>query len=201
MDAPPTLPTRGVLALDDEVIDQVAASYVPLDEGRVFDLGPVQASMGPGSFLLPWQQFALSMINSSLGDRPVYFASSGNAAASLGLGSYLVRQGLAFKLNPGALDPAEPPSGFVPMPASSPLNQVTGDWVDVPRTAALVEEVFVHRSDLPAWDHWPDHSTLGIPNYYAWSYYALAQAAAVGGDEEAIESYRTLGERWSVLGS
>jgi len=201
LEAPLSLPTRGVLALEDDVIDRVAGAYVPLDEGRVFDLGPVQANMAPGSFLLPWQQFALSMISSSLGDRPVYFASSGNAAASLGLDRYLVRQGVAFKLNPGALDSTAPPGGFVPMPASSPLNAVTGSWVDVPRTSTLVEEVFVHRSDLPAWDHWPDHSTLGIPNYYAWSYYALAQAAALGGDDEAVEAYRTRGERWSVLGS
>ena len=201
MTSPPTLPTRGVLDLDDDVIERVAGAYVPLDQARVFDLGPVQATMPAGSFLLPWQQFALSMISSSLGDRPVYFASSGNAAASLGLGGYLVRQGLAFKLNPGPLDSPGPPAGFVAMPDSSPLNAVTGDWVDVPRTATLVEEVFVHRSALPDWDHWPDHSTLGIPNYYAWSYYALAQAAAMAGDDQGIETYRALGERWSVLGS
>ncbi len=201
MESPPVVPSRGVLALEDEVIERVAGAYVPLDEGRIFELGPVQARMPPGSFLLPWQQFALSMISSSLGDRPVYFASSGNAAASLGLDGYLIRQGVAFKLNPGALDPAAPPTGFVAMPASSPLNAVTGAWVDVPRTSALVGEVFIHRSDLPEWDHWPDHSTLGIPNYYAWAYYALAQAAALEGDDEGIETYRARGERWSVLGS
>ncbi|MEJ2540884.1 MAG: DUF2723 domain-containing protein [Gemmatimonadota bacterium] len=200
LESPVTVPSRGILALEDEVIDEVAGSYVPLEAGRTFDLGPVQASLPAGSYLMPWQQFALSMISSSLGDRPVYFASSGSSAASLGLERYLVRQGLAYKLNPGPLDPASPPPGVVAMPASSPLNAVTGDWVNVPRTRTLVEEVFVHRSDLPAWDHWPDHSTVGIPNYYAWAYYALAQAAAMEDDQDQLETYRSLGERWSVLG-
>jgi len=201
MDTAPRRPTRGVLDLEDDIIDRVAGAYVPLDQGRAFNLGPVQAVLPAGSLLLPWQQFALSMISTAMGDRPVYFASSGSAAASLGLGGYLVRQGLAYKLNPGPLDPTAPPEGFVPMPASSPLNSVTGNWVDIPRTRTLVEEVFVHRSDLPNWDHWPDHSTLGIPNYYAWAYYALAQAAAIEGNENDLETYRAAGERWSTLGS
>ena len=201
LESPASRPSRGVLELEDDIIDRVAGAFVPIEEGRVFNLGPVQAVLPAGSYLVPWQQFALSMINSAMGDRPVYFASSGSAAAALGLGNYLVRQGLAYKLNPGPLDPAAPPEGFVPMPASSPLNSVTGNWVDVPRTRTLVEEVFVHRSDLPEWSHWPDHSTLGIPNYYGWAYYALAQAAAMEGDEAALETYRLAGERWSALGS
>ncbi|HSG49940.1 MAG TPA: hypothetical protein VLA43_19105, partial [Longimicrobiales bacterium] len=73
-------------------------------------------------------------------------------------------------------------------------------WMRQDRTRALAEEVFMHRGGIPAWDHWPDHSTVGIPNYYAWVYFALAQAAA-GVDDEAMERYRRLGEEWSVLGS
>ena len=78
---------------------------------------------------------------------------------------------------------------------------MTGPAVDVPRTELLVDQVFVHRSGLPAWDHWPDHSTIGIPNYYAWAYYALAQAAGQGDSQDRLAKYRDLGDSWSLLGS
>ena len=194
VDEPVARPTRGLLDLDDSVIDRV--SYAQLDQDRAFDLGPVRAVLPGGSLLMPWQQFALSMIGTAMGDRPVYFASSGNTATSLGLEEYLVRQGLAFKLNPGPLAEDTAPGGYAAMPQGSPLNPVTGDWVDIPRTRRLVEEVFVHRSEIPDWDHWP----LGIPNYYAWAYYALAQGAIQSGDDEAVENYRREGEAWSLLG-
>jgi hypothetical protein len=73
--------------------------------------------------------------------------------------------------------------------------------VHVPRTEQLLEQVFVHRSGLPEWDRWPDHSTIGIPNYSAWAYFALAQAAAQNDRQEILEKYRALGDRWATLGT
>ncbi|UCC26019.1 MAG: DUF2723 domain-containing protein [Gemmatimonadales bacterium] len=200
MPLPVALPTGGLLDLEDDVLDRVAGAFVPLEDGQVFTLGPVRATMPPGSYLLPWQQFALAMVRASFETgRPVYFASSGNAAESLGLSPYLVREGLAFRLNPG-LPEEIPLPGVEALPAGSPLSSVTGYWIRSERTRALAEEVFVHRSGLPDWDHWPDHSTVGIPNYYAWVYYSLVQAYA-GRDDQAAERYRLRGDAWSRLGS
>jgi hypothetical protein len=198
-EAPITPPTRSILPLDDATIDQIAGSYVPLDATRSFRFGEVQATLQAGTYLYPWHQYALAILNSAMGDRPVYFASSGNAASALGLDDYLVRQGLAFKLNPGPL-PESAPAGVVRMPEGSPLNSVTGRWVDMPRTEALLESVFMHRGGIPEWGHWPDAATMGIPNYYAWVYYALAQAAYVQGDTTSMEQWRERGEAWSTLG-
>jgi hypothetical protein len=197
---PVTPPERSILPLDDATIDQVADSYVPLDRTRTFLFGDVRATLQAGTFLYPWQQYALAILNATMGDRPVHFASSGNAAAALGLDGYLIRQGLAFKLNAGPL-PDTAPEGVVVMPEGSPLNSVTGRWVDLPRTRALMDSVFVHRGGIPLWDHWPDASTLGIPNYYAWGYYALAQAAYVQGDTTTMDRWREQGESWSILGN
>ena len=160
-------------------------------------LGNVRATLPANQYLYPWQQFALAIISTGIGDRPIHFASSGNAAQSLGVAPYLVRQGLAFKLFNG--DPASAP-GVVEM-VRSPLSPVTGPFLDVPRTRTLLDSVFVHRSDLPAWDHWPDPSTIGIPNYYAWAYYSLAQAYAQENDDAQLERYRDRGDAWSLLGS
>ena len=86
---------------------------------------------------------------------------------------YIIRQGLAFKLWPG--DPAEAqPEGVIRNLDTSPLAGVVGPWIDIPRTSQLLDDVFIHRSGIPEdWTYWPDQSTIGIPNYYAWAYVAV----------------------------
>ena len=199
LDVASTLPTRSIIALEDSVIEQVAGpgGFVPLNEDREFQLGPVTGSMPGGTVVFPWQQFALSLIQNSIGDRPIYFASSGSAAQSLGLVPYLVRQGVAFRLNPGPPDLTER-NMLIQEPQLIP---VTGPWLDVERTTTLVERVFMHRSGIPdAWPHWPDRSTIGIPNYYAWVYAALAQVALQEGDDELQSRYEERLTAWQGLG-
>jgi hypothetical protein len=199
LDAASTLPTRSIIALEDSLIEQVAGpgGFVPLNEDREFQLGPVTGSMPGGTVVFPWQQFALSLIQNSIGDRPIYFASSGSAAQSLGLVPYLVRQGVAFRLNPGPPDLTEG-NMLIQEPQLIP---VTGPWLDVERTTTLVERVFIHRSGIPdAWPHWPDRSTIGIPNYYAWVYAALAQVALQEGDDELRSKYEERLTAWQGLG-
>lgn len=199
LDEPVSPPSRPVLTLSDEQIGQVAASYVPIEETQNLRLGEVVARIEAGAYLAPWQQFALNLINESIGERPIYFASSGNAASSLGLQPYLVRHGLAFKLHNGSL---EETGGDVVELEDSPYISVTGDWVDVPRTRTLLEDVFVHRSGIPdEWSHWPDLATIGIPNYYSWGYLALTQAAVQRNDAELIDHYQARAEAWAELGS
>jgi hypothetical protein len=199
LDQDPRTPTRSVIPLDEATIREIAGRYARIGEGRALQLGNV-VSHPPGDLLAPWQQYGLTLINNILDERPVYFASSGNAATSLGLDRYLVRHGLAFKLHNGEL-PQTAPEGVVRMDPS-PYTSVIGDWVDVERTRVLVEEVFVHRTGIPdQWDHWPDQSTIGIPNYYAWAYLALTQAAIQAGDQEALDRYQERAEAWNALGS
>ncbi len=200
LDAPVRPPTSSIMPLTPEQIARVASSYVPIEQASVLMLGQVEATLPAGSFLAPWQQFALNIINAAIGERPVYFASSGNAAESIGVAGYLVREGLAFRLTNGP--PGERAGEGVVAMDASPYTAVTGDWVNVPRTRTLFEEVFVHRSGIPdEWSHWPDLATIGIPNYYAWGWLALAQAAAQAGDEEALERFQERAEAWTALGS
>jgi hypothetical protein len=198
VDQPIEAPSRSIIALEDAQITQVSQQYVPIEQNLQLTLGNVTATFFTGDVLEPWRQFALNLINDSIGERPIYFASSGNAASSLGLRDYLVREGLAFRLNNGALA-ADETRGIVPM-QESPFTAVTGDWIDLDRTATLFDQVFVHRGGVPdEWNHWPDHSTLGIPSYYAWGYIALAQAALQANDSEDLARYQERAEAWSVL--
>ena len=193
-------PTSSIMPLTEEQIQQVARSYVPIDQERRLALGNVVATLRAGQVLAPWQQFALNLINQAIGERPIYFASSGNAASSLGVDRYLVRQGLAFKLHNGELVEDEE-AGLLRM-EPSPYAPVIGEWVDVSRTRKLLEEVFIHRTGIPdEWSHWPDQATIGIPNYYYWAYLALGQAAIQQGDAEGLDHYQERAEAWMTLGT
>ncbi len=198
LSAPVSVPLRSIFDLPDETIATVARSPFVLPEDRSYRLGNVTAAIGAGEIFLPWQQFALSAIDSAIAERPVYFASTTNAQASLGLGDYLVREGLAYRLYNG--DPATADTaGVVPLPPS-PLAPVLGNYLDQRRTRTLVNDVFVHRGGIPhEWAFWPDRPTLGIPNYYAWVHYALAQAAG-GEDDQEFEVHRAAGDEWARLG-
>ena len=188
------------MPLDDSTIEKVSQSYVPIDKDTDLPLGRVVAHLHKGTYLYPWQQYGLTIINNSIGERPIYFASSGNAAADLGLDSYLVREGLAFKLHNGPLEQDSVP-GVMHM-LDSPYISVVGNWVNVPRTKTLVDKVFVHHDGIPdGWSHWPDRATIGIPNYYAWTYLALTQAALQAGDKEAAAKYQERTEAWNRLGT
>ena len=85
---------------------------------------------------------------------------------------------------------------------NAPYVPVTGEWVDVPRTQTLFDDVFMHRSGIPdAWAVWPDLSTIGIPNYYSWGYLALTQAAVQAEEPELIDKYQARAEAWADLGT
>ncbi len=134
-----------------------------------------------GTYVEPWQQFALAIISTAVGDRPVFFASSGNAAGQLGLTPFLVRQGLAFRLHEGPIDPEA--MGEVVELRPSAFTNVTGVYLDARRTQRLASEVFIHRNGLPdEWPRWPWRAVLGIPSYYSWVHYALYEWANMQND-------------------
>ena len=199
---PVRTPTRSIFAsaLDDARIEEAARQTTAIDSVQSFRLGPLTATMVGHSAMLPWHLFALSAIANSIGDRPVYFASSGSAALTFGLRRHLVRQGLAFRLwprSPGELADL----GVVPNRTLDEYAGVVGPWVDVVRTGTLADEVFMHRNGIPdEWATWKDRSTIGIPNYYSWVYRSLQQWSRETGDTESAARYGARVEQWHRLG-
>ena len=177
----------------------MAGNYRSLQNDREFDLGLLTARMAGGQYIYPWHQFALAAIATSLGDRPVYFASASTPAGRFGIAEHVVRQGLAFRLWPG--DPADlGPWGVLRNRDSRAEGGLLGTWLDIPRTRLLADSVFMHRSGIPhEWEYWPDRSTLGIPNYYTWVFYALSQDPALKGDPAAIAEHQARIKAWEEL--
>ena len=200
---PVRVPSRGMFREDlvDATIEQVAGPYPKLREDKAYDLGLLTARMAGGQLLYPWHQFTLAAIANSLGDRPVYFASAGSPSVAFGISQHVVRQGLAFQLRPE--NPAELAfSGLIQNRDATPLGGLLGAWLDTERTRLLADSVFMHHSGIPdEWDYWPDRSTLGIPNYYAWMYQSLWQDPALRGDAEALAEIEARRKAWDDLGN
>jgi hypothetical protein len=164
-----------------------------LPQDAVFEARGVRAILPAGMYLQPRDQFVLTMIKESWGDRPIFFAATTNLHRELGLDSYVARQGVAFKL----VDPSET-QRLVPMPRDQPYSPVFGAYMDVERTRQLLWNVFTHR-DLINQPHWADDSTRGIPTYYGYAHFTLAEAENRLGNAAAAQRNAAQGERWMGL--
>ncbi len=199
---PARSPTRSIFPEDwtDDQVHRIAMSYPILDSVSYAQLGPLTARLAAGQRVWPWQQFVLWAIRQAVEDRPVYFASAVVTPATLGLEGHVVREGVAFRLWPG--DPGENEDRDLQRVDDAGLRSLTGAWIDVGRTRALLEEVFVHRGGLPDdWDFWPDRPSAGIASYYGYAYIALYSAASARGDEATARRMLSRYEAWAALGS
>lgn len=184
-------PTKPILPLSDEQIDQIAnnAPY-RIEKAMVFTAGKIETQIPSDEVMLPADILMGYIITSSLDDRPIYFATTTQAFDELRLGNHILHQGVAFKLINGPLQ-ADSAHGIVPMPQE--MFAVSGPFVDLPRTAELTHHVFVHHNGFPDKFHqWVDVATQQIPLYYGYTHYTLAQAYATLGD--SISANKELAE-------
>ena len=138
--------------------------------------GNIQATITPRT-LTRADIFVLQMIKSNTG-RPIYFSrtSGGYGSQELGLGPYLVTQGLARKLVPD-----------IPRADSRDTVLVPGEgFVDVPRTTVLWDSVFQAPKSVIAKGDWVDRASVGIPALYVSTGFMLAEAQrALGATAQA----------------
>jgi hypothetical protein len=193
-------PTKSILAsLTEAHIEQVAFTQPFMtQDAQIFKVGNIETTIRQGEVMLPADLFLGYIITNALGDRPIYFASTTQAFEELNLGRQIVRQGVAFKLINGPLQ-ADLQKGLIPMPEV--LQGAVGPVLDLPRTAALVDRVFVHHpgfpDDFPAW---VDGATQQIPMYYGYTHWGLSQAYATIGDTVSSNKHYAEGERFLALG-
>ena len=116
---------------------------------------------------------------------PIYFASSGNAAYELGLQPYLVRHGLAFKLNNGAAARRRGARASSRCRRTRRSARSSGPYVDVPahRDAAR-SRCSCTAAACPTGTAGPTTPPSASRTTTRGRTWALAQAAAQAGDEE-----------------
>jgi hypothetical protein len=195
----PHAPTRSILPLTDEQIDDVANTRPFVSrEAQVFRVHNLETVVPPNSIMLPSTIFLAQIIEAAMDDRPIYFAMTTQAYEELGLRPFLIRQGVALKLNDGTIT-ADAARGIYEVP-SSQIAPMIGPWIDVPRTELLFSEVFIHRGGLPGrWGHWVDSATEGIPAYYGYSHMGLGHVYETLGDEANAQRHYLLAEDWIRL--
>ena len=206
---PVRLPGRSIFPpeLSEDVVQQIAREGAQfLDSVATVPLGPFTARLQGERYLTAAQQFQLWAIRTAMEDRPVYFA--GAAGASLAVGNFsgattaiglrerVVREGVAFRLWPG--DPADAPRDLQQIDGN--LAAIMGSWVDMEKTRALLDDVFVHRTGLPdEWEFWPDMPSVGISTYYGWAHFALYTGATLRGDTATANQQVARYEAWARL--
>jgi hypothetical protein len=197
-DAIARAPRRAITDLPNAEIDRIA-NTPPFETAS--DLGfradRLQSVIPRGRVLLPADIFMTAILTHAIDDRPIYYATTTQTYEDLSLGAFLIRQGVAFKLNDG---PVQPSAAIVPQPAESPYSAVTGPFLDLPRSDALIWRVFVHSNGFPeSRTHWVDKATQGIPYYYAYAHIAAAQAHAVLGQQAEVQRHMKRAEVWMAL--
>ncbi|HSJ26357.1 MAG TPA: DUF2723 domain-containing protein [Longimicrobiales bacterium] len=193
-------PTRSILPLDDAEIDGITSTppYLTRDN-LTFRAHNIEAVIPRETLMLPADVLLANIIDTAMGDRPIYFAMTTQAYDELSLRPFLIRHGVAFKLNDGPVT-EDPARGIYAFPEGNPLSRFVGPYVDVPRTEKLLNEVFMHRGGFPdGWGHWVDVATENMPAYYGYSHLGMAYLYAMHGQQEASARHEARGNQWVKL--
>lgn len=174
-------PAGPALNLTIDQVDAVPLGY-DLQSAQLFEAGRIRAVV-PKQYLQKADILVLQMIKD--GNRPVYFSrtAAGYPFDNLGLGAYLVTEGLARRVMPDSVVP-KPGGDIVDIPADGFMN--------VARTEALWKEFKAPESLVRKGD-WVDKPSVGIPYLYVNLGYLLASVERARGQaaEAAATAART----------
>ena len=168
-------PARGPINMSLDEADKVPL-YIELPQPQLFQKGEIEATIDAKTLqhgvLERADIFVLRMIQDAYPERPIYFArTSSTYGESMGLGRYLLTQGLARKLMPRAII------------ASKDTLQLPGQgFLDVVRTKTLWKDVYMGQAALIKKGHWVDRPSVGIPYLYVSTGLMLTEALRMSGD-------------------
>ncbi|MES2177336.1 MAG: DUF2723 domain-containing protein [Gemmatimonadota bacterium] len=155
--------------------------YIQLDRPMLFGQGgPITATIDPQRLSIQGvlqraDIFVLRMIADSYAERPIYLSrTSAGYGQELGIGNYLLTQGLATKV---FVPPAVPGKDTLMMPGAG--------WIDLKRTRALWDTVFTGQKSLASRHDWVDRPSVGIPYLYVATGLMLAEVLQTTGDMSA----------------
>jgi Protein of unknown function (DUF2723) len=124
--------------------------------------------------------FVLQMIRDAFPQRPIYFSrTSANYGNTLGLGQYLISQGLARKL-----------LTHVPTAAGDTALVQGEGFMDVARSKALWN-IYEAPTSIARRGDWVDKPSIGIPYLYVSGGVLLAQALDEKGDRQGADKVVT----------
>ena len=146
--------------------------YAIIDSPVTGRLGPIDVGLDPAQLPTPGalarvDLALLQLIKENLGRRPIYFSgTTANYPDQLGLGPYLVTEGMVRRLRPSPVVPSD----------TVRWSQVLGRYVDVPRTTRLGFDVY-HRAEAarPRPGGWVDQPSQNSLLPYILTYGTIAE--------------------------
>ena len=186
-------PERGILAMTDDEIDSLPSIQQVEAGQRVRFSENVTVELGSARYLTHPDFLAYRIIRHSLGDRPVYFATTAPPVYRVwDLGPRLLRQALAYKLVDGPIEATDEIVELAGLPVDVP-------WIDRSRSQTLLWDVF--QLDYLLDDAvWLEPSTRSsIPAQYYLAYATLAAAHELRGEMELADVAQERAERFFDL--
>jgi hypothetical protein len=174
-------PTEDALSLSYDQLDALPP-YYQIGSGQVFQNGGIRAALP--EVLERADIVTLQLIQDNLGKRPIYISrTTGNYGERMGLGQYLLGQGMVRKLMP---QPVERTDDIVQVNALA--------WIDIQRTKELLFDVY--HAETAARERpfgWPDRPSESLLTLYAIVYGAFAQvlSSQVGQTGDAVADSTT----------
>ena len=173
---PKQLMRRGVpLAATPAEADSIPEA-LRLDTPEKFDAGEIHATI-PAGYITRDQLFVLRLVRDALPTRPIYFSNAAYPNA-LGLGAYLVTEGLAVRLMPAVVT------------ESATIAKTNGGMVDVPRSLALWRKSFRGPASFERQGEWIDPASIVMPAQYVFAASLLGSGLAKEGataDADAVQ--------------
>jgi hypothetical protein len=170
-----TFPNKPIVSWSLDDADQVPLTQHVV-ERSVFEAPGIRAVIEP-RVLSKAELFVLQMIRDSA-DRPIYFSrTTGGLGNDLGLGPYLLTQGLARKL-----------LRHIPTPGGDTVLYPGEGFVDLDTTARLWKDVYQAPRSLIARDRWIDAPSANIPALYMTTGVILADILRAKGDSRQADA-------------
>jgi hypothetical protein len=130
-DSIPERPTGPMHGMSDSTIAAAMAGYY-VTQAQSVRMGPLTRELTPGTFLFPSDILQLSVIQQSLGRRPIVWAATAGRSYA-GLSDYVVQKGLGFQLGSVKPDTTD---------ARLDLRRLAGAPLDIPTTETLAFDVY-----------------------------------------------------------
>jgi hypothetical protein len=191
-------PRDSVVPFSDDEIRRLTESYLVTHEPVTLSAEAIEATVEPGTELLPADLVVAAMLKATVGERPIYFMPGSPIVRNLGLWGHTVRHGIPWRIQEGPL-PVDPDTGVVPLPESE-LPPLAAAAVDLPLTDTLMWEVYLRRGRILRPDApWVDAATTNILAQYAYAHVAAAQASAMVGEQERAERHIRDANWWGAI--
>jgi hypothetical protein len=146
--------------------------YIRVEAPASGTLGPIGVTLDPERLPVPGALLrsdlaVLQIVKDQLGRRPLYFSTTtGNYPEQLGLGPYLVSEGMVRRVQPGPVAASD----------SVVFSQVQRRWVNVPRTTQLAFDVYHGTTAARRRPHgWVDAASQNILLPYIVVYDTVAE--------------------------